>query len=195
MVSNSNNVKTLCPFHPPLRLKAGPRMVPLPLLAGLQATPLHTHTHTHTHKLLKILDTLNNPFSPNRNVLFLWCSLAMSDCILFPQPRLRELGMMSPVWSVGSSTSQLQTVTLHFTTSDIKRSFFCVHSKLDPFVWEHVTMCHTLRLLLDRGWLRLLNRHGSEGVSTGSLWRSGVIPSVPGSWNMPMEIGRSFLDT
>lgn len=96
-------------------------MVPLPLLAGLQATPLHTHTQ----KLLKILDTLNNPFSLNRNVLFLWCLLAMSVCILFPQPLLSELGMMSPVWSVGSSTSQLQTVTLHFTTSDIKKSLLC----------------------------------------------------------------------
>lgn len=58
-----------------------------------------------------------------------------------------------------------------------------------------VAVCHTLRLVLDRGWLMLLYLHGSEEVSTDSLWRSGVIPSVPGSWNMPMEIGRSFLDT
>lgn len=48
---------------------------------------------------------------------------------------------------------------------------------------------------MDIGWLRLLNLHGSEGVSTGSLWTSRVIPSVPGSWNIPMEMGRSFLET
>ena len=53
----------------------------------------------------------------------------------------------------------------------------------------------TLRLVLERGWLRLLNLQGSDGVSTGSLWRSGVMPSVPGSWNIPMEMGRSFLVT
>lgn len=58
-----------------------------------------------------------------------------------------------------------------------------------------VSVRHTFRLALDRGWLRLLNFHGSEGVSTGSLWSSGVIPSVPGSWNIPMEMGRSFLDS
>lgn len=39
MVTNSNNVKTHCPFYPPLRLKAGPRMVPLSLFPGLHATP------------------------------------------------------------------------------------------------------------------------------------------------------------
>lgn len=117
-------------------------------------------------------------------------------CILFPQPLLSELGMMSPVWSVGSSTSQSTKKTLHFTTRVIKKSFFfSVHWKQDPFMWVCVTVCHTLRLVLDRGWLRLLNLHGSEGVSTGSLWRSGVIPSVPGRWKMPMEMGRSFLDT
>lgn len=37
---------------------------------------------------------------------------------------LSELGMMSPVWSVGSLTGQLQNVTLHFTTSEIEKPFF-----------------------------------------------------------------------
>ena len=91
-------------FPPSHEVKPAPRVVPLPLLPGLQAI-------RHTHTLLKILDTQNNPFSLNRNVLF-----------LFPQPLLSELRMMSPFSSVGSSTRQLLTVTLQFITDDIKRS-------------------------------------------------------------------------
>lgn len=100
----------------------------------------------------------------------------------------RTGGWCHSVWSVGSSTSQLQTVTLHFITAETKRS-----CSFKNFVCRCVWVI-TLRLVLDRGWLRLLNLHGSDGVSTGSLWRSGVIPSVPGSWKMPMEMGRSFLE-
>lgn len=55
-------------------------------------------------------------------------------------------------------------------------------------------MGRTLMLVLDCGWLRLLNLHGSDGVSTGSRWNSEVTPSGPGSWKT-MEMGRSFLQT
>lgn len=74
-------------------------------------------------------------------------------------------------------------VVLFFRVCKFKAELICVSVR------------HTFRLVLDRGWLRLLNFHGSEGVSIGSLWSSGVIPSVPGSWNIPMEMGRSFLDS
>lgn len=80
-----------------------------------------------------------------------------------------------------------ETLQTNFTVTTVDRSF------LLRWIERHVWVCHTFRLVLDRGWPRLLNLHGSEEVTTGSLWRPGVIPSLPESWNIPMEIGRSLL--
>lgn len=134
---------------------------------------------------------MNNPFSLNRNVVFLWLLLAPGVSILLPQALFKRVGgMMSPVWSVGSSMSQLYTPALRFAVKVIDKSLFHVQSGPERLAWEGR---RTFRLVLERGWLRLLNLHGSDGVSTGSLWSSGVTPSVPGSWYIPMETGRSFL--
>lgn len=169
MVSNSNNVKTLCPLHPPLRLQACPQMVPLPLLAGLQATPLNS--------LIKILDTLNNPFSQNRNVLSFFCVCGHWTFAFVSL--LSELGMMSPVWSVGSLTGQLQNVTLHFTTSEIEKPFF---SSQWVIPWG---LCWT-----SDGWGCWISmaQKGCQQVPSGhqgSYHRSQEVGIFPWRWDAP----------
>lgn len=134
MVSNSNNVKTLCPLHPPLRLKACPQMVPLPLLAGLQATPLN--------RLLKILDTLNNPFSRNRNVLSFFCVCGhWTFAFCFPFK-----------WAGGDVTSLVRGKLYRLYTSQlvIQRSPFFHHSE------SYLEACvgHRMAEVVESPWLR-----------------------------------------
>lgn len=90
-------------------------------------------------------------------------------------------------WGWCHQSDPWEALQANFTVTMMDRSF------LLRWIGSHVWVYYTFRLVLDRGWLRLLNLHGSEEVSTGSLRRSGVIPSLPESWNIPMEIGRSFL--
>lgn len=124
---------------------------------------------THSHRLLKILDTVAEQS--------ICCLLALTV-------------FSTTYWGYWGWCHQFdpwETLQANFTVTTVDGSF------LLRWIESHVWVCHTFRLVLDRGWLRLLNLHGSEEVSTGSLWRSGVILLLPESWNIPMEIGRSLL--
>lgn len=163
-------------------------MVPLPLLAGLPAT---THTQTQAAK--------HSAHSSGGTIASLWAETSSfcGSCWhrVFPfwchNLFLSQSGMMSSFWCVGSSTSQFYTPDLRFAVGVLDKVLIHVAWRPGRLAWED---CPTFRLVLERGWLRLLNLHGSDGGSTGSLWTSGVTPSVPGSWYIPMETGRSFLD-
>lgn len=70
------------------------------------------------------------------------------------------------------------------------------NNRTEQWGWHDQSAFLTLRLVLERGWLRLLYLHVSvPEVSTASLCRSGVIASLPGNEKIPRETGRSFLST
>lgn len=126
-----------------------------------------SHPVTHTHTLLKILDTLNNPFSPNRNVLFLWRLLASSVCSLFPPALLSEL--WDDVTSLIRGKLYRPTSNCNFTTNDIKESFYYIHSKQCVSVCEcliasYLEACVGPRMaeVVESPWLRRVHRFPLE---------------------------------
>lgn len=141
-------------------------MVPPTHLAGNQAILLHTHTATK---------------NSGHSSWAIYLSFVGIDCFYL----VSTTSWVS--WGWCHQSGPWEALEANFTVAMMDRSF------LLRWIGSHVWVCLTFRLVLDRGWLRLLNLHGSGEVSTGSLWRSGVIPSLPESWNIPMEIGRSFL--
>lgn len=77
-----------------------------------------SHPITHSHRLLKILDTV-----PEQSIC---CLLALTVFLLGFHNLLSILGMMSSVWSMGSSTSQLH--------SDNNGSLFSAQINWEPRV-------------------------------------------------------------
>lgn len=108
-------------------------------------------------------------------------NLTMSSSPLFAQNHVLFLGQWKTAWSKCSGfyrKAVMATGWRYFSSSDSG----VLNTPL------------TLRLVLERGWLRLLYLHVSvPGVSTASLCRSGVITSLPGNEKIPRETGRSFL--